>query len=254
MFIRLFLIILIFSLSLSQSAHACQLKIRTYPSTPLAIQSADKSWSGIDIDYARAFSTALGCEANFVVAPWARSLTLLKNGDVDMMVNVTKSPKREQDYYFIGPQRYETIRLVSIDGAFKEIASWRDFATLDAVLMRQKGSLFDVNFEKALDSNHLLKSKLVELSSNVIRMTLLKKARIDGTFVDEYILYHHLQTDKSLQGLKVHPLVLSRIPVYFAFSKKRFSSDQIAQYEQVFERLIQTPEYKLLGEVKGLTQ
>lgn len=253
MFVRLFLVILIIGFTFSSSVYACQLKIRTYPFAPLAVQNKDRSWSGVDIGYAKAFAKALGCKPKFVVAPWARSLALLKNGDIDMMVNVTKSAKRENDYYFIGPQRHETIRLVSVEGAFEKVDSWQDFATLDVVLMRQKGSLFDPGFEKSLKQNFRLKANLVELSSNEIRMSLLKKNRIDGTFVDEFILRYRLKTDKTLPPLTVHPLVMSRIPVYFAFSKKNFTPEQIDEFRHTFEWFSNTEKYQMLGEIRDKT-
>lgn len=249
MAIRFFLLLVILGL-FSASAYTCELKVRTYPFAPLSVQNKDKSWSGVDIEYVKAFANALDCNVEFVVAPWARGLALLKNGDIDMMANVTKSTKREKDFYFIGPQRHETIRLVSVKGAFEDITNWQQFAILDVVLMRQKGSLFDAKFEKALKQNYRLKANLVELSSNEIRMSLLKKGRIHGTFVDEFILRYRLKNDKTLPPLTVHPLVMSRTPVYFALSKKNFSKAQIAEYTEVFEQLKLSESYQKLGKIR----
>ena len=227
----------------------CEMTVRTYPSAPLAILHEDKSWSGIDIDYSKALIDAIGCEYRFVAVPWARALQLLKTGDIDMMVNVTKSKAREQDYYFIGPQRHETIRLVSRVGAFDLIETWQQFATLDATLMRQKGSLFDNHFEKALRSNFRLKARLVELRSNEIIMGLIKKRRIDGVFAEQLVLKHRIKHDKTIPPLEIHPLVMSSIPVYYAFSKKNFTEQQFAQFKQAFEQLQQSDKFKRLSEL-----
>lgn len=221
--------------------------MRTYPSPPLAIKHQDNSWSGIDISYSKALIDAIGCQYKFVVIPWARALELLKSGDIDLMVNVTKSAEREQHYHFIGPQRYETIRLVSRVKAFEPIATWQQFAALDAVLLRQKGSLFDNKFENALQHNVGLTERLVQLTTNEINMNLLKKGRIDGMFIEQFLLDYRIKNDKTIPPIEIHPLVMSRIPVYYAFSKKNYSKQQIAKFEQVFNQLRQSEKFQRLS-------
>ena len=211
------------------------------------MQNEDKSWRGVDVSYSKALINAIGCKHKFVVIPWARALELLKSGDIDLMVNVTKSAQRARHYHFIGPQRYETIRLVSRTDAFKPVKTWQQFAALDAVLLRQKGSLYDKKFENALRRNTRLRERLVQLTTNEINMSLLKKGRIDGMFIEQFLLDYRIKNDKTIPPIEIHPLVMSRIPVYYAFSKKNYSKQQIAKFEQVFNQLRKSEAFRRLS-------
>jgi len=221
--------------------------MRSHVFPPLAVKN-NNIWSGIDINYGRALIEAAGCQLKITEAPWARGIELLKAGKLDLMVNVTKNPEREKYFHFIGPQRIENIVLVSKKSSLSQIYSWKQLETLDAVIMRQRGSYFGEKFENTLNNNTKLKEKLKELASNENRIKLINTRRIDAFLVDE--LFINAQPKKTRDLLEIHPLIISSNPVYYAFSKASVDENQIKKLQAAFEQLSQSPEFLQISQVK----
>ena len=119
----------------------------------------DNVWTGLDIKYGSALVENAGCTLTTIEAPWARGLKMLKTGEVDLMLNMSKNKLREEYYHFIGPLRIERIRLVSKKNSLSLIHSWEQLKRLDAILVLQRGSYFGKKFEGILDNNIKLKTK-----------------------------------------------------------------------------------------------
>jgi polar amino acid transport system substrate-binding protein len=205
-------------------------------------------WTGADINYAEALVKEIGCELTIIEAPWARGLEMLKIGKVDFMVNMSKNPLREKYFHFIGPQRVEKIRLISKKNALPLINSWTQLKTLDAILMRQRGSYFGKKFEKILNKNKILKIKLREFANNDISVKLVFTVRVDALLVDELYLDALPKDVKNL--LDVHPLIINSNSVYYAFSKVNFDKVQIEKVQKAFNTLSKTSKFAEFSKVQ----
>ena len=78
----------------SLQANACEMKVRVQAYPPFAMQDPHGGWYGLDLDYAKVLLKQLNCDIKVIDAPWGRGLEMLKTGDIDLMVNVTKNPER----------------------------------------------------------------------------------------------------------------------------------------------------------------
>jgi polar amino acid transport system substrate-binding protein len=208
----------------------------------------DNVWTGFDIKYGSALIETAGCKLKIIEAPWARGLEMLKIGEVDLMLNMSKNKLREKYYHFIGPLRIERIRFVSKKNSLPLIRSWDQLKTLDAVLMLQRGSYFGKQFENILNKNNILKTKLRELANNEIGMKLLNTGRVDALIVDE--LYIDDQPKEIKDLLDIHPLIINRDPIYFAVSKANFDDMQIQKLQDAFNKLSQSPDFIEFSKVK----
>jgi polar amino acid transport system substrate-binding protein len=201
----------------------------------------DNVWTGLDIKYGSALVENAGCTLTTIEAPWARGLEMLKIGEVDLMLNMSKNKLREKYYHFIGPLRIERIRIVSIKKSLPLITSWEQLKNLDAIFMLQRGSYFGKEFADILDSNIILKTKLRELADNDIGIKLLNTGRVDAWVVDEIYIENLPQKIQSL--LDVHPLIINRDPIYYAFSKANFDEVRIKKLQEAYIKLSQSPEF-----------
>jgi polar amino acid transport system substrate-binding protein len=201
----------------------------------------DNVWTGLDIKYGSALVENAGCTLATIEAPWARGLKMLKTGEVDLMLNMSKNKRREEDYHFIGPLRIERIRLVSKKDSLSLIHSWEQLKKLDAILMLQRGSYFGAKFEDLIDNNIILKRKLRELADNNIGIKLLKTGRVDALVVDEIFIDNLPKEIKDL--LDIHPLIINSDPIYYAFSKANFDEARIEKLQKAFNPLSQSPEF-----------
>lgn len=221
-----------------EAAGDCYFKMRSYEFAPYAIKTDDGNWTGSDHEYAQALMAHIDCQYMVAEAPWARGLDMLKVGKMDLMLEVSKNPKRAQYFHFVGPQRMETMVLATRKGKYPAITQWQQLHRLDAVLMRQKGSYYGEKFEQVLAQNPRLKSQFVELTNSEVRLILLQKGRIDGFLVDEIYLNYLLKTNKQAQQLiQKNPLVIHQSPVYFAFSKASVDNLMLERIQHGFKQL-----------------
>lgn len=225
-------------------AKACEMTFRIYTFPPLAMQDQQGHWHGLDLDYAKALMKQIECDIKIVNVPWARGIELLKTGEVDFMVNVSKNSEREKYFHFVGPYRTENVRLVSKKGGFKPVKTWAELESLDVMLMRQKGSYFGERFERLVTTNEAFSKKLVELPSNLTRLELLQKGRIGGFMADElFVDYQDAESLKS-GALFKHPIIIYSNPVYYAFSKVNVDDKKIRHIRRAFNAMSKSKAYQ----------
>jgi len=214
--------------------------MRAHSFPPMAVKK-DNVWSGFDIQYGSALIENAGCKLKIIEAPWARGLEMLKVGEIDLMMNMSKNKSREQYYHFIGPLRIERIRIVSKKNALPLISKWAQLETLNAALMRQRGSYFGLRFENILNDNKALKLKLRELANNDIGLKSLNTGRVDALIVDELYVDYLPKEVKEL--LDIHPLIINSNPIYYAFSKANFDKHRIEKIKKAYKKLSKSPEF-----------
>jgi polar amino acid transport system substrate-binding protein len=233
-----FSLLIIFALN--ASAYGCALKVRTYEFPPMATQDALGNWTGMDIDYIDALLNKAGCSYTLVDMHWARAIRMIKEGELDLMLNVSKTKQRRTSMHFIGPQRIEEIRFVSKKGLLPVINHWQQFAALQATLIRQRGTYMGERLKRTLNRNPLLNSRVVTLPSSEVKLELIEMGRADGFFAQNVYLAHQLKTNPAFSVVEVQPLVIHQAPVYFAFSKTSMSGADILRIRSAYLQLSQT--------------
>ncbi len=218
-------------------AQACDLSVRTFAFPPFAMKDQHGHWSGIDIDYTKVLLDESNCNYTFVELPWGRGMELLKMGKIDMMLNVTKTQQRAPYMHFVGPQRMENLLLVSKKDAFPLITKWDQMKTLQVNLMRQRGTFIGHRFEQLLGENLELNKRLIYLTDNVVNIDMIRKGRALGFFAEKAYLKHEFDKNPDYSILQVHPIVINRNPVYYAFSKKSVSAKQLQIITKSYQRL-----------------
>ncbi|MFT4929406.1 MAG: polar amino acid transport system substrate-binding protein [Phenylobacterium sp.] len=196
---------LLILMCLNTVANSCELTVRTYIFPPLAMKDKDNQWQGMDIETTKALLDMAGCRFSFIDMPWARGLRMVKQGQIDAILNVTKTKERAEYLYFVGPQRYEEVRFVSKKGLFAKVKTWQQLEGLEATLMRQQGTF--------------------------------KGERLAQLFAGMMYLSNQIRTNPAFAVVEIHPLVINKDPVYFAFSKASMSSEDMKKIYAAYDQL-----------------
>jgi len=173
----LYLLVLYYCYSPLILADKNELIIATYIEPPFA-DLVDNKLIGEHIEIAKLLALSVDLKPVFIQCPFARCLSMVKNGQADMIVGVRKIPEREKELTFLDPpytiQRYP-LRFFTLSSNEIMINSFDDLKKLTVGTLRG-GSYFEL-FD---DSNSFTK---IEVTSREQLVNMLLRGRID-TFVE----------------------------------------------------------------------
>ena len=234
-----FIITAVIPLLLSLSTFAsvsCELEVRLEHYAPESQKSSANKWSGVDIELTSTLLERAQCSYSIIEISWARSLIMLADGEVDLMMNVSKTATREESFYFIGPIRDEIIVLATREDAQFELNQVADIVTLNKPIAIQRNAYYG----EAID--HLLKQKkyqqhFIHVTDNKTKLKLLKRGRISGFLEAKRNIINGVNSDSDFSGVWFKPLVFHTNPIYFALSKQSVSLEVKDRIAESFQQL-----------------
>lgn len=133
---------------------------------------------GENIDIIHLLAKSIGLKPIYIRCPFVRCLAMIKNGQVDMIMGLSKSVAREKDLIFLNPPyllQHQPLRFFTLKERNISIKHFQDLKKLHVGTIRGAAyfPLFDSNQEIAK----------VELTSSEQLINMLLKGRID-TFLD----------------------------------------------------------------------
>ncbi|MCP4351072.1 MAG: transporter substrate-binding domain-containing protein [Desulfobacterales bacterium] len=212
---------------------------------------------GFSIDYISLLAEKTGLEIKFVNYPsWHEFLSMIKSGDLDVMLNIAKSPEREKFMEYTPPYLKMSIKIFTRDNS-PAVRSIRDlFGKKIAVL---KGFYI----QEILGQYPQIELLLVEDSTSAIRKVSSGKA--DAVFGLKPVI-SYLAGQLQITNLKADDIIIpgtSDISMHMAVSKKqsvlagilekgmpRISDEEILALEKKWlgKRKIPHPEISLTPE------
>ncbi|MFD2165706.1 substrate-binding periplasmic protein [Thalassotalea euphylliae] len=238
-----FKFLIIFSLlAINSAVSACQLSVHIVSYPPLAIPpntafNQSNQWQGTNFSYLDALFKQAKCDYTLIDAPFGRGINLLERGQIDMTLNFSKTPEREQYFQFIGPHREEKILLATPRWRFPPISTWQELEQADAHFIWQTGAYYGENMEELVSDQSNFKGTISYQSDNEVMIDLVARKRADGFFVESDFLSFHQQYDQRYQQLSANPLIINSEPVYFAFSKSSVDQATFERFERAFDTL-----------------
>jgi polar amino acid transport system substrate-binding protein len=234
----LFFILFFILFSINVFAQPCHLSIRSYPYQPLAYKTPDNQWHGLNVAFINQLLPLLGCQLKYVEIPFARSIKMLKEGKVDVMLSVSKTPEREKTLAFIGPVRLETMLLVTNNTIHKKITSLADIINIKGKIGLRRGTYIGNAFEQLMNNDANFAKRIISISNTTQMIEMLNKKKIVGFFEEELHFHHQKRMNSDYKELNIQPLSVTTEPVYIAFSKKSVSKDLLAQLSIINQKLI----------------
>ena len=229
--------LLIFLSLITFSAYSCQLDIRLQHYSPESHKNKSNNWFGIDIDLTEALLNEVQCSFNILEIPWARALLMLASGDIDLLINVSKTQEREPIYYFIGPIRNEEIVFATYKHLNYNLTEIDDILRLDKPIAIQRNAYYGDALQRIIN-NKKYNELFVHVPSNEIKLKLLKHGRISGFLEAKRNIIHGINNDKIFKGVWFPALIFHKNPVYFALSKKSINEALKQRISAGFERLV----------------
>jgi len=157
----------------------------------------------------------------FIARPWPRALHLVEQGQVDLILTLFKTPKREPIYHFIEPSYGNEVNqlftlnenTLEFNGQLQQLAPY------------SIGTTREYSYGEAFDRASYL-TKLPALTEEVLLKLLLGK-RIDMAIANPLIFNKIISTENVESQVKAIEPFVSITPVYMALTRARADSQEI---------------------------
>ncbi len=248
-------ILLLIALLLSALAHTSQ-KTNEYLSenskTILTVAIEDTGYfpfnynengeiKGFSVDVLDYIEANSAYDFEFIILPWPRAIYLVEQGEIDLILTLFKTPKREQLYHFIEPSYSNEVNQL-----FTLMNTQLEFnGKLRQLTPYSIGTIREYSYGEAFDRANYL-NKLPALTEEVLVKLLLAK-RVD-IIIGNPLAFNQILSKKSMKSkVKVIKPYVEITPVYMALTKKRDDAQEIKRmFKQVIEQLKVTPYYQEL--------
>jgi polar amino acid transport system substrate-binding protein len=217
--------------------------VRVSDVPPQYIQQ-DGQWTGRAVELMEVLLREANCRAEYVKSPWKRALIELEQGRIDAMMNVGYDKQRADSYYFVSPNAYETTVLLMRKDTEIDINSLSDLKKLPLKIGYETGNLFDKDFTDMFEEDLEFRSSFKALAvGDMTEMVFL--GRLSGELTILENAQHSIASNPKYQEhLKVHPMIISKLPSFFAFSKHSISKDKIIELQAANIRAISKELYQ----------
>jgi len=216
---------------------SCELNVRLEQYAPESVKNIDNNWFGIDMDLTQALLTQASCKFKVYEISWARSLVMLAKGDIDMVLNMSKTPERETLFYFIGPIRQEVIVLATHKDSELNLLHIEDLYHLKKPIAVQRNAYYGEHIQNLI-TNKDYAHMFIFVTDNETKLAQLNRGRIIGFLEAKRNIVHGVKNIESFKNVSYQPLVLHQNPVYFAFSKKSVNHSLYLKIKSAFDTLV----------------
>jgi polar amino acid transport system substrate-binding protein len=177
---------------------ACELRVG-WDEWPPYFTYEEGGFHGLEYDLLKSTADAAGCKLDWWQIPWARALSMLRAGELDLLYGAGYSAERAEYAKFSIPYRQEQFVLMTASkaGDETETVSLNDWIRSTQVgngprvIGIFRGNFYGEQIERILRNNE--KVALVELRENEQMIGMLEAGRLDGYIVEDYVAQLQLQ-------------------------------------------------------------
>ncbi|GAK54741.1 ABC-type amino acid transport/signal transduction systems, periplasmic component/domain [Candidatus Moduliflexus flocculans] len=216
----------------------CQVKIAWEPWYPFQYQNANGKYTGIDIDIITAILEKMGCQYEFLEAPWARAIKETQLGRIHLLMGASKTPEREAFAYFSTPYRQESFALFVRKGdAVKyQFTSLRDMLSVPFRLGVTRGYYYGEEFAE-LSATPEFQAMLDEMTQDHLHYAKLIAHRIDGFLAEPMVSMIELRKKGLSDQVEMHPFRLVSNDISAMFSKQIISPEFVQTFNRYLAEL-----------------
>lgn len=205
---------------------------------PLEYIGEDGDPQGIAVDIVKRIMSSLGHTVNIKVYPWARALDMVRDGEVDAIFTIYKTPEREAflDYS-------AEVLIPQIVAFYVKKGSPITFnGDLNALKDKQIGVISTISYGIKFDQMRaqLQLQRVERLEQNFQK---LLSHRIDFLISNIYMADWELQKAQLSDEIVRLPQEVERVPSYIGFSKQRGLTTLRDQFDQELLKLKASGEY-----------
>ena len=214
------------------TAGDCEKTVRWNDDPPFSMRAPDGQVVGIHVDQMRETLRRMGCRARLEEMPWARALTELENGRLDILPGALHTAERDRYAWFAapGPQLHNVL-FIRVDPAknwhFNKLTDLRDSGFRLGV---QIGVNYGEDYDELMSDPEF--SRTVHRVPTRRSLWLMAEAgRIDGLVADEITGRMEIAQLGLQDRIKSSGVVARRqAPATTAFSKKSISPEFVERF------------------------
>lgn len=210
------------------------------PATATAEGLTLPGWFDLHQRILRLLTDEAGCTLAVVGSPWSRSLSLLKSGDIDLMLTVSYTEERNQYADFIGAHYMEESVLVLEKRYASRIKHLSDIVLLPGFVGVLRDAYYGEEFER-IKQDPAFQPYLLYANTLTQKLNMLKRQRVLGMIEDntQFIGWQRQYPELAQHYQKV--LTLHRAPVYIVASREGVSEGMRQHLKQSWQKVYGSP-------------
>lgn len=210
---------------------------------PYSFLNAQQELTGYRIEFMQQIFGRLGCKLEILTdSPWKRSLKLLESGDIDVLMNASKSAEREAYAFFSSAYEQERVALYVKAGQQQRHSTVRNLQDIAARGLNVgviRGNYYGEPFASIQQKSDLSKHVIEAIDKPSLYFLLLKD-RVQ-LYLDYYpngmLALRDEKLDKQIVLHPMSPLVIGQ--VHFMFSRQSVSPVFVRRFDQELLRMQQ---------------
>lgn len=229
------------------AAKPCVLSQRWNEDPPYSMRQSGGEIVGINIDLVRTALARMGCQVRLLEMPFARALSELEAGRLDILPGALRRPEREA-YAHFALDRWHSRNMLFAHVEAQPIWPQHKLAEILVSGFRlgvQLGVSYGPEYaELSRDQNFV---RLLEKSGSRRNLwQMLKLRRIDGLIADELTARQEIQALGLGEVVRMTEVVASDESSGFAFSKKTVDAAFVARFNQATEAMQKDGSYQVI--------
>jgi len=177
-----------------------------------------------------------GCTLDVIGSPWPRSLTLLQQGKIDLMLTMSYTEERNQYADFIGIHYMEESVLVLHKDQVDKVKQLADIKLLPGAIGVLRDAYYGAAFEK-IKAEASYQPFLQYANSLTQKLNMLQRHRVLGMIEDKTQFLEWSRAYPELAATYKLSLTLHRAPVYIVASRSGLSEARRQRLQQAWQRV-----------------
>lgn len=186
-----------------------------------------------------------GCSLTVVGSPWPRSLALLRDGKIDLMLTMSYTEEREAYADFIGPHYLEETVLVLDKHFLSKVRKLSDIVLLPGTIGVLRDAWYGEEFARvSLETE--FQPYLQYANSLTQKLNLLQKGRVVGMLEDKT---QYLEWSRNYPDLAARYKIAFRLhsnPVYIVASRKGVPFEVRERLRKAWNQVYGGPEHRAI--------
>ena len=181
-----------------------------------------------------------GCTLEVVGSPWPRSLALLRDGKIDLMLTMSYTEERNQYADFIGIHYMEESVLVLHKDQLETVKQLTDIKLLPGPIGVLRDAYYGTAFEQ-IKTDASYQPFLQYANSLTQKLNMLQRHRVLGMIEDKTQFLEWSRAYPELAATYQLSLTLHRAPVYIVASRAGLSEARRQRLHQAWQRVYGKP-------------
>ncbi|MBW8849018.1 MAG: amino acid ABC transporter substrate-binding protein [Burkholderiales bacterium] len=211
-----------------------------YP--PFQVKAATGNPQGLDVELLELLAQAAGERLQWQRRPWARQMSDVAQGELDLVPSATQTPERLAFGEFTQAYRNERVALLSLAGAAQPPRRLADLKGRAVHVGMVRGVVFPLAVRRELEDPELARL-LVPLYANDLTLSALRARRVDYVIDDPGTLLYRAAREPGEAVEVVLELAVSPVHIFVGRRTLELRPELLQRLNHGLQRARQQPEW-----------